>query len=229
LIEVAEFLPGDHGQMRRVEPDHREERLLVFHGILHERQCPVEDDPRIVAFQVFRRELVLAHPVMRAILSHIERVFDGNPTIVQALSLAKRLGLPHGIPGGHFGFGREILIEPVHAGRGVMLGLARFAAVGIFDLGGQCAQMPFAEMPRGVAFGLKGLGQGEFLGVHVAGIGGGNAIPKRMPARVHAAPRGRAHRRLRVKPRELQTRFGHRIQMRRLGNGRPVKPHITPA
>ena len=50
--------------MRRVKPDHRQERLFGFDGAAQERNHAIHDYARVVAFQVLRGELAGPFPIL---------------------------------------------------------------------------------------------------------------------------------------------------------------------
>ena len=75
--------------------------------------------------------------------------------MVPAKAASIPLGFEHWIACWHFRLGREIEIVPMFGREVERFGVLFATAVGVFYFGGECAEVPLAEMSAGVAAFLK--------------------------------------------------------------------------
>ena len=211
-----------HRQVRRVKPNDGEKRLLLLRRAPHERNRAIHDHTRVGTEQIFGDAFALLIPVRRAVrFAVLGRIPPRAPGV--------HLGFDHRIPRRYFRFGRETHVEPIDLRRRKMLLPLRPATISVLHRLGQCAQMPFAEVSRGVAVLLEQFSQRQFLGLHMAGVGKIYAVPKRMPTREATAARGTANRRRRIEPLKPQTLPCHRIEVRSANILPPIETDIAPA
>ena len=208
-----------------MKPYNAEERLTALGCAANKRDRAIHDHARVVATGVLCDRFTALVPVSRAVRLGLAGGCNGIPPLVGVVAL----GMEQRVPGRHLGLGRETNVEAVGLRGREMLGTARSSTVGVLPGFRQRTEVPLAKVAGGVALFLEQFRQRQFLRLHVAAVGEGNAVAIRMPAG-DAAPAGRtANRRRGIKAVEFQPRLGHRIQVRRANGFVPVKPNVPPA
>ncbi len=110
-----------------------------------------------------------------------------------------------------------------------MLDSTRTAAVGFVYRLGQGSNVPLPKVPGAVSFFPEQLGKGDFLALHVSGIGKIDSIAVGMAPGEHAAPGWGTDRSCRIEAVKAQPGSSHPVQVRGLDYGVSVKTGIPPA
>ena len=202
-IHFQVFGTGDDGFVRRVKPDHGEERSFGRCRLANERNGAIHEHARIVAGQIFGFEFT-----------------------VVVIGIGRGVG--ERVPQADAILGREPIVGTLHGRRHEILrGVAPGAFAGKMGIEG--AEVPLAVMAGGVALGFQDFRQADFLFSQVAFVRRPNPVAIRMAAGEHGAAGGRADRRARIETIEAQAGLRHCVEVGGLDDRVAVEARIAPA